>query len=127
MGRPIGGKNKRRTPEEKEAIVQEYLNGRIGYRVIARTYEVESSLLKSWINKYRENGIEGLRSKTGKNAKPNAGKYDRNLSEIEKLKRELLKKEIEIERLKKGYLVKGGGAQKEFVTIFDANTKSSKN
>ena len=65
-----------------------------------------------------------MRSKTGKHSNPNTGKYNRHPSEVEKLKRELLKKEIEIERLKKGYQVKGGGDQKEYVTTFDANTKS---
>ena len=38
--------------------------------------------------------------------------------------RRVLKKEIEIERLKKGYQVKGGGETKEYVTTFDVNTKS---
>ena len=61
---------------------------------------------------------------TGKQSKPNNGKYNRHPSEVEKLKREILKKEIEIERLKKGYQVKGGGDQKEYVTIFDVNTRS---
>ena len=42
---------------------------------------------------------------------------------IEELELELMKKEIEIARLKKGYVVKGVGAEKEFVTIFDKNTK----
>ena len=74
--------------------------------------------------KYLENGIEGLRSRTGKHKNPNAGKYDHHPSEIEKLKKELLKKEIEIERLKKGYQVKGGGETKEYVTTFDVNTRS---
>ena len=40
------------------------------------------------------------------------GKYNRNKSEIEKLKEELLKKEIELMRLKKGYVVKGVGAKR---------------
>jgi hypothetical protein len=78
--------------------------------------------LRQWIKKYKENGIEGLRSKARNN--PNIGKYDRHLSEVDKLKKELLKKEIEIERLKKGYQVKGGGDQKEYVTTFNANTGS---
>ena len=34
-----------------------------------------------------------------------------------------MKKEIEIARLKKGYVVKGVGAEKEFVTILDKNMK----
>ena len=118
-----GRKNHMRTPEEKEAIILEYLNGNVGHRVVAQTHGITPVLLRRWVSKYRENGIEGLRSKTGKNLKPNAGRYDRHPSEVDKLKKELLKKEIEIERLKKGYQVKGGGAQKEYVTIFDANTK----
>lgn len=117
-------KNRMRTPEEKEAIVLEWLNGKNGYRVVAENYGVAGTTLKQWKNKYLENGIEGLKSKTGKHSKRNIGKYNRHPLEVEKLKKELLKKEIEIERLKKGYQVKGGGAQKEYVTTFDANTKS---
>ena len=120
-----GRKNHMRTPEEKEAIVLEYLNGSAGYKTVARTHGIAETLFQRWIKKYQKDGIEGLRSKTGKHANPKFGKYDRHTSEIDKLKRELLKKEIEIERLKKGYQVKGGGDQKEFVTTFDANTKSS--
>ena len=117
-------KNNMRTPEEKEAIVLEYLNGRVGYREVANAHGVDQRLFSKWIKKYRENGIEGLKSGTGKQTKPNAGKYNRYPSEVEKLKKELLKKEIEIERLKKGYQVKGGGETKEYVTTFDANTRS---
>ena len=124
MGRPLGGNNRKRTPQEKEAIVLEYLNGKAGYRVVAASNEVHPSLFLTWIRKYRENGIEGLISKSGKSPKPKAGKYDRHPSETEKLKKELLRKQVEIERLKKGYQVKGGGGQKEFVTTFDANTES---
>jgi len=120
----ISKKNNMRTPEEKEAIVLEYLNGIVGYREVAAAHDVNSELLQRWIKKYRASGIEGLRSRTGKHSNPKARKHNRHLSEVEKLKKELLKKEIEIERLKKGYLVKGGGDQKEFVTTFDANTKS---
>ena len=123
MGRPLGRKNHMRTPEEKEAIVLEYLDGRAGYKSVAQSHDIDERLLHRWIEKYRENGIEGLTSKKRGN-NPNLGKHNRHLSEVEKLKKELLKKEIEIERLKKGYQVKGGGETKEYVTTFDVNTKS---
>lgn len=47
----------------------------------------------------------------------------KKLSETDRLKLELTKLQIENERLKKGYIVKGVGASKEFVITRDANTK----
>jgi len=123
MGRPSGTKNIMRTPEEKEKLVKEYLNSKVGYRKFAESNDIYPSIFCKWIKLYRENGIEGLKSKTGKANKPNNGKYNRNKSEIEKLKEELLKKEIEMMRLKKGYMVKGVGAKKEYVSISDMNIK----
>ena len=123
MGRPSGTKNVMRTPEEKEKLVKEYLNSKVGYRKFAESNDIYPSTFTKWIKLYRENGIEGLKSKTGKANKPNNGKYNRNKSEIEKLKEELLKKEIEMMRLKKGYMVKGVGAKKEYVSISDMNIK----
>ena len=76
--------------------------------------------------KYEENGINGLKSQTGKASKhhKNIGLHLRNpKNRIEELELELMKKEIEIARLKKGYMVKGVGDEKEFVTTFDKNTK----
>lgn len=124
MGRPCGTKNNMRTPEEKEKIVLEYLNSNVGYRVIARNYNINPGLFNIWINKYRDKGINGLKSSVGKHGNTqNCGKYKRNKTEVEKLKDKLLKKEIEIMRLKKGYVVKGVGAKKEYVSISDVNMK----
>lgn len=123
MGRPCGTNNTMRTPEEKEKLVLEYLHGKEGYRRIAENNDIHPSTFLKWVHQYREKGIEGLKSKTGKHNNPKRGKYNRNKSEVEKLKEQLLKKDIEIMRLKKGYLVKGVGAKKEYVTTLDMNTK----
>ena len=123
MARPSGTKNVMRTPEEKEKLVVEYFNSKEGYRRIAENNDIYPSMLLKWIKLYRENGIEGLKSKTGKHSNPNCGKYNRHKSEIEKLQEKLLKKEIELMRLKKGYVVKGVGAKKEYVSILDVNIK----
>ena len=123
MGRPKDGKNIMRTPKEKEDIVLEYLDGKISTRAIATKYGTTQSVFNKWLRRYRENGIKGLESKTGKHSNPNAGKYNRHPSELEKIQKQLLEKEIEIMRLKKGYQVKGVGAKKEYVTIFDVNMK----
>ena len=50
----------------------------------------------------------------------------KNLSELERLRLLVAKQEIEIARLKKGYWVEGVGANREYVTGQDVNTKSSK-
>ena len=47
----------------------------------------------------------------------------KTLSETERLRLQLAKLEVENERLKKGYLVKGVGANKEFVSLKDVNMK----
>ena len=123
MGRPSGTKNVMRTPEEKEKLVLEYFNSKVGYRKIAESNDIYPSTFTKWIKLYRDNGIEGLKSKTGKHNNPNCGRYNRNKTEIEKLEEKLLKKEIELMRLKKGYVVKGVGAKKEYVSISDVNIK----
>ena len=123
MGRPKGTKNIMRTSEEKEKIVLEYINKRISIRAIAVKYETSTSVFNKWLKQYREKGKNGFESQTGKSSKPNNGKYKRNKSEIEKLKEELLKKEIEMMRLKKGYIVKGVGVEKEYVSISDVNIR----
>lgn len=123
MGRPKDGKNIMRTPKEKEEIVLKYLDGKISTRAIAAKYGTKQGVFNKWLKRYRKNGIEGLESKTGKHSNQNAGKYNWHPSELEKIQKQLLEKEIEIMRLKKGYQVKGVGAKKEYVTTFDANMK----
>ena len=121
----IGGNNMSniRTPEEKERIIKEYLNGK-GIRTIEKEYQVRNAQVYRWLEKYEKYGIDGLKSKTGKHKNHVTGLYFRKpQNRIEELELELMKKEIEIARLKKGYMVKGVGAEKEFVTTFDKNMK----
>lgn len=120
IGRSSGTKNIMRSPEEKEKIVLEAKQA--GTAKIARKHFLSDRLLRTWLSKYDKDGIEGLKSHKRSN-NPVLGKYNRHPSEVEKLKRELAKKDIEIERLKKGYTVKGVGAKKEYVTTFNRNTK----
>ena len=118
--------NNMRTPEEKEKIVKEYYSSDHAQAKICSKYGISKAVLWHWVKKYEENGLEGLKSKTGKAScsNPHAGLYlKKPKNRIEELELELMKKEIEIARLKKGYTVKGVGAEKEFVTTFDKNTK----
>ena len=124
----INRKNNMRTPEEKEKIVLEYLNGRAGYRAVARSYGLSHGRFFIWVQKYKENGIEGLKSKTGTKKGGNKGKGNKKCkTREEELERENLKLRIEIERLKKGYYVKGVGQGKEYISINSRSSESLKN
>ena len=116
--------NVMRTPEEKEKIIKEYYSNKVGRNEMCKNYNISTSVLWNWINKYEEKGLSGLKSNTGKHKNQASGIHLRKpKNKIEELELELMKKEIEIARLKKGYIVKGVGAEKEFVTTFDKNIK----
>lgn len=117
--------NNMKNPKEKEEIVKKYMNGESTIK-LAREYEVCRRQIYHWIHKYEKYGIKGLESQTGKKSisHKNMGLYLRKpKNKIEELELELMKKDIEIARLKKGYMVKGVGQKKEFVTTLGKNTK----
>lgn len=127
MARPIAAKFVMRTPEEKERIVLEAIER--GARRTAEAHGVDRRLLERWIAKYRAAGVDGLKSRTGKGkhggGNPLVGlQSKKNKTREEELELEVLRLKIEVERLKKGYRVKGGGRGKEYVTTKGSNTRS---
>ena len=118
------------TDEEKLKIVKDHINNRIPIRACATKYNISITSLVYWLRKYRENGVDGLKSMIGKHSGPNKGRPKGTLkpkTTIEELQKENLKLQVEIERLKKGYLTKGVGAKKEFISINNKNFKSLDN
>ena len=121
-------KNTMRTPEEKERIVVE--SYREGRDKTAEKYDVACRLLGRWRAKYRDCGIDGLRSETGKGKHLGKGNHlaglcrKKDKTKEEELQLKVMKLEVEVARLKKGYRVKGGGRGKEYVTTKGSNTKS---
>ena len=102
MGRPSGTKNNMRTPEEKEKIVNDYLNSGKGACEYERMTGISRKLIFQWIKKYFKNGIDGLKSKTGKCSKKGiTGRPKKAATREEKLERENANLKIEIKRLKK--------------------------
>lgn len=115
-------RNIMRTPEEKENIILEMIHNGYGFHTMSKKYDISKSVLSKWYYSYKEKGIEGLKSNTGKHKSLNIGlRLKKPKNKIEELELELMKKDVEIARLKKGYMVKGVGVKKEFVTTFDRN------
>ena len=125
IGRPKGGKNRQYTVEEKLSIVNMNLQDHMSIIQIEKETGISDSLISAWIHKYLDNGLQGLENK--KNKKSGnvyaALHTSKSLTKEERLELENMKLKIENERLKKGYLVKGVGANKEYVTFLEENMK----
>lgn len=123
-------KNRNYSPEFKIKCVKMVLEQHLSQWEVSREYNVARSVIQKWIMNYQKHGeqyfYEEHRGKGSGN--PFAALHtSKSLSREERLELENLKLRIENERLKKGYMVKGAGVNKEYVTTLDANTKSSKN
>ena len=126
IGRPRGTKNIMRSPEEKEQLILTWQKTNLPMDTFAKSHGIAKSPFKVWVLKYEKEGIDGLISKAGKcgSGNPYAALHTKKeLTELERLRLELAKKEVECERLKKGYSVKGVGRRKEYVTISKKNSK----
>ena len=123
MGRSKGGTNKYWSKEEKLKIVKRVLNGLESTWDVSRDLNISNGMLNNWIKKFREYGEEGLINKK-KPGNP-LSKYQtrKTLSKQEELEYENMKLRIELERLKKGYIVKGVGQKKEYISISKKNSK----
>lgn len=121
------GQNRRVwTPEQKSEIVHKHLDEHISLRTLEKEYQADRSMICRWVKEYIDQGEKAFIHK-GHPGNPFAALHtSKNLSEIEKLRLMVAKLEIENERLKKGYQVKGVGANKEFVILRDKNMKSLK-
>ena len=123
MSRSKGGKNKSWTQEEKIRIVNRYLSEGISQHELAKEEGIAHGMLWTWIHKFQEEGPSGLinKKKTGNHF--SALYTSKSLSEEDRLKLIIAKQEIEIERLKKGYYVRGDGVDKAFVITKDVRLK----
>ena len=120
-----GQKKRVWTPEQKAEIVHKHLKEHISVRALEKEYHADRSMICKWVKRYIAEGESSFVHK-GHPGNPFAALHvSKNLPEVERLRLMVAKLEIENERLKKGYLVKGVGAAKEFVTGREKNLKSS--
>lgn len=93
--------------------------------VSAKEYNIPLKTLEKWITSYNKNN-HCFDSSDDTNFKFISNNINSNYDDLsnDELKNILMKKDIEIARLKKGYMVKEGGmAKKEFITFYKKNMK----
>ena len=126
IGHLKGVKNRKYSFDEKKNYVEQFYKENVPLRSFVKKNNLPENTFRRWVANYEKHGVEGLNSKTGKcgSGNPYAALHTKkNLTEVERLRLELAKKEVECERLKKGYSVKGVGQRKEYVIINKKNSK----
>ena len=124
MGRTRGGKNRHWSDEERLKYVLICEKDHMPVLTAAKAYGIPRGTLRVWIKRYREGGIDSLNPDKKHSGNHFAALHtSKSLTEHERLLLLVEKLQIENERLKKGYIVKGVGAEKEFVTLKDLNSR----
>ncbi|AZK44744.1 helix-turn-helix domain-containing protein [Erysipelothrix piscisicarius] len=123
MGRPKGGLNNKWTYEDRIKVVTRHIDEHISAAKLSQETGIPKGTINGWIDRFMRDGKEGLKNKKKTGNHFSALHTSKSLTEIERLQLEILKRDIEIARLKKGYQVKGVGVNKEFVTLKDKNSK----
>ena len=111
------------TQEQKAEIVHKHLDEHVSVRSLEKEYNADRSMICKWVKKYIAEGESSFVPKKRPGNPFSALHTSKRLSEVEQLRLVVAKLEIENERLKKGYLVKGAGAEKEYVTGRDKSLK----
>lgn len=111
-----GQKKRIWTPEQKYEIVHKHIDEHISLGTLAKEYSADKSMLCRWVKEFTRNGENAFLPKKHPGNHFAALHASNNLSEIERLRLSVAKLEIENERLKKGYMVEGVGADRAYVT-----------
>ena len=90
---------------------------------LSREEGARHTLICDWVKRYQEFGEEGIQPRKRSGNPYAALTTGKSLSEVERLRLLVMKQEIEIERLKKGYWVEGAGVNKEYVTGCGKSTR----
>lgn len=118
-----GRKKRVWTPDQKSEIVHKHLDEHISVRTLEKEYTADRSMICRWVKEHIAEGESAFNPK-GHPGNPFAALHtSKNLSELDRLRLMVAKLEIENERLKKGYWVKGVGANKEYITGRGKSTK----
>lgn len=111
------------TKEERLAIGKRIHDGELTIREASKEYDIPERTISKWVAQYRESiGVKKPLKKTPNNVLSNERAAYENMSREELIDALILSKANEL-RAKKGYEVRGVGANKEFVTSDEENSK----
>lgn len=99
-----GSRFKKRSPEFKAEILKRHLKDGVSVEILAKEYQLEPKLIRTWRSLYLEHGEEGLKPKPKGRPKgsPATGRPKTEFaSELERLQHENARLKLENARLKK--------------------------
>lgn len=109
--------------EKRLAIGKQVHDGELTCREASEKYGVPRRTISGWVSQYRESITERKKSKkTVNNVLSDERAAYENMTKEELIRELILSKANEL-RAKKGYEVRGVGANKEFVTSDEENSK----
>ena len=124
MSSKKGISHKQYSCEEKLRVVLEVVQNHKSSVQVSKEEGIEGGTIRRWVRQYNKIGIEALEDRRcNRGNRFSALHSSKSLSDIDRLELTVEKLRVENERLKKGYIVKGVGAAKEFVTLKDLNSK----
>ena len=111
------------TKEERLAIGKRIHDGELTVRNASVEYNVPEKTVRGWLALYRESiGAKKTSSKPVNNVLSNERAAYEDMTKEELIRELILAKANEL-RAKKGYEVKGAGANKEFITSSNESSK----
>ena len=111
-----GQKKRIWTPEQKSEIVHKHIDEHISLGALSKAYSADKSMLCRWVKEFIGNGEAAFLPKKQMGNGFAALYTGNHLTEFEQLPLTVARFEIENERLKKGYMVEGIGANMVYVT-----------
>ena len=111
------------TKEEKLAIGKLVYDGTLTKHEASVKYDILERTIENWVRKYKESiGIQNPSNRAVNNVLSNERAAYENMTKDELIRELILAKANEL-RAKKGYEVRGDGANKEFITSSNENSK----
>ena len=113
------------TKEERLDIAKKVVEHELTYSTASEQYSVSMPTIYLWIKEYKKMNNIVIDGRSGSSSSLSREKDMEALSSMSKdqLIDEVIKARIGEERAKKGYEVKGGGQNKEYVSLRNKNTK----